>query len=150
MEAHWIAGILTAAVYVGIGVYLRRIGLGILTIQFTFSDTAFHRVLSRWPPGEVRRYRAHFVADYVFIALYAAFGWLIAHALLPADKDTSTVVATLLPIAALCDVCENLLHQQFLGAPPGVVPAHRYRLAGLASSAKWVLIVAFIYCMASA
>lgn len=149
MDAHWIAGMLTAAAYAGIGIYLRRIGLGILTIQFTFSDAAFHRVLSRWPPGDVRRYRAHFVADYVFIMLYAAFGWLLAHALVPTDTVAPTFVTALLPAAALCDVCENLLHQRFLRTRPGVVPAHWYRLAGVASSAKWMLIVAFIYCMAS-
>jgi len=150
MDAHWIVGILTAAVYVGIGIYLRRIGLGILAIQFTFSEAAFHRVLSRWAPGELQRYRAHFVADYVFIALYAAFGWLLAQALLPAEKTASAFVAALLPLAALCDICENLLHQRFLRSPPCKVPGYWHRLAGLASCAKWMLIAAFTYLMASA
>ena len=62
-KANWTLGIVTLALFVGLGVYLAPLNPNIVTLQFTFSPVAFQAVLDAWGPEGVARYRAHLPVD---------------------------------------------------------------------------------------
>jgi len=127
----------------GLSVYLRPLKPGIVRAQLTYSEASFREVLARWSPEALRRFRAHFVADYAFILVYAAAGWAWWQAT-PPTHPLGQLLPWLLPGAALCDVSENLLHQQFLRSAPGSLPSVVFAAAGLAASFKFALWLTFI------
>jgi hypothetical protein len=127
-------------VFLALVIYLRRLQPPIVSAQLTYTEQGFRAVLVRWSPDGRERFRRHFAADYVFILLYGASGWLWGEGL-QASRPAGLLadaLALLLPAAAVFDCVENLLHQCFLRAKPGTLPAWLFALAGGAATAKFV------------
>lgn len=140
-------GLVVAAMFVGLSIYLRSLRPSIFWLQVTFTEGAFRAVYDRWSAEGRRRFASHFTIDYVFVVAYAAFGAVFGGELsrgAVGGGPGSALLPWLLPVAALGDVVENRMHQRILAALPGVLPTSVFALAGLAATAKWLLIVAFV------
>ena len=145
-----IAGLFGGAAIALYVVILRRLGPlrpNIVRLQLTFSERSFRRVLTSWGEAGVGRFQSHFALDYAFLACYAAFGvaagsWLVAHATVPSLGHA--VLPWLWPAAAVFDAVENKLHKALTGAEPGSLPPAPFLAAGIAATAKWLLLVGAI------
>ena len=138
-------GLAALGVFIGIALYLAPLDPGILWLQFAFTAPNFEGVLRQWQAQGIALYRGHFVADFVLLVLYGAFGFAYGRRRIAA-QDTDRTVARLLvwslPAAALADAAENTLHLLLTDGRPAAAPA-LYALAGLAATVKWVGILAF-------
>ncbi len=145
MKAVWALGVAALAVFVGLGWYLQPLQPNIVALQFTFSPDAFQTVLNAWGAQGVQRFRMHLVIDDVLLLCYGAFGYLLVQrsawfgSFSPASQRR---VAALMPLAALCDAVENLLHGYLTGEGVVAAPAV-YGAAGAAASAKWLCLLLF-------
>lgn len=143
-------GILAIVLLVGIGVYLVSLDPNIFHLQFAFCEQSFNAVLSKWQPIGVARYRSHFPADFLFLASYGLFGLWFGCDRMPALAARPRLVACLtwaLPIAALADATEDILHVVLTGTNAPRSPA-LYLLSGFAASIKFLGIGAFLFCAA--
>lgn len=134
------------ALFLALAFYLRGLKPSIVSAQLTYTEQGFRAVLGRWPHDSRDRFSRHFAADYLFILLYGVSGWLAGpwpQAALPAGP-LADLLPLLLPAAAVFDCVENLLHQRFLRAEPGALPAGLFALAGVAATAKFVAWGGFI------
>lgn len=114
---------------------LHELRPSLLAPQFAWSRLAFDAIVAQWRADQLAAYRRWLRLDFATLACYAGFGWLWA--------DGSGWLAAALPIAALADVTENLLHLRFTrpGAPPAAEAL--YLVSGVASTLKFGLIAAF-------
>lgn len=145
-KANWTLGIVTLALFVGLGVYLAPLNPDIVTLQFTFSPVTFQAVLDAWGPEGVARYRAHLPVDGVLLLCYGALGYGLSTAtalFTPFSPAARRFLAAVLPLAACCDSVENLLHWT-LTAANGPGPAGLYAVAGISSTLKWLGIILFL------
>lgn len=145
MKAVWALGLASVALFMGLGWYLQPLQPNIVALQFTFSPDAFQSVLDAWGPQGVQLFRLHLVIDDVLLLCYGAFGYLLVQrsawfgGFAPANQRR---MAALMPLAALCDAEENLLHGYLTGE--GVAAAAAvYGAAGIAASAKWFCLLLF-------
>lgn len=127
----------------GMAYYLRDLKPALIAAQLTFSRDAFEAVLSQWSPEDLRRFNQHFTADYVFLVVYGALGWLLGRRLASSKGPSVQALRWLLPAAAVFDFIENVLHQVFLAFRPGGSPEPLYVVAGTAALLKFALIFAF-------
>ena len=145
MQAVWALGLASVALFMGLGWYLQPLQPNIVALQFTFSPDAFQSVLDAWGPQGVQLFRLHLVIDDVLLLCYGAFGYLLVQrsawfgSFLPTSQRR---VAALMPLAALCDAVENLLHGYLTGEGVVAAPA-LYGAAGVASSLKWLCLLLF-------
>ena len=145
-----IAGLFGGAAIALYVVMLRRLGPlrpNIVRLQLTFSEPSFRQVLVSWGEAGVRRFQSHFALDYAFLVCYAVFGvaagsWLVTHVAVP--NPSHALVPWLWPAAAIFDVVENKLHQALTPAEPGSQPPALFLLAGMAATAKWLLLIGVI------
>lgn len=136
----------TALLFAAMALYTSPLDPGIPAIQFTFTEAAFRRVLDAWQDAGVARFRAHFAIDFPFLACYGALGCLLSTRtglFRNFTRRVQSLLAAALPAAAAADAIENALHLVFLHAASPVAPA-LYLAAGVAASAKWLLIAAFV------
>ncbi len=141
-------GTLAIALFVGIGVYLLPLDPSILHLQFSFGEHAFNAVLSEWQPVGTARYRAHFPADFLFLGAYGVFGFLFGRErsqALVAQPKLAAGLTWSLPVAAVADALEDMLHLALTASDPPTNPA-LYALSGTAASFKWFGIAAFLCC----
>lgn len=127
-------------------VYTSPLDPSVPVIQFTFTESAFKNVLNSWRPTDIARFKGHFAIDFPFLLCYGVLGYLISKRtrLFRHFRDrTISLFAALLPIAAAADAIENALHLYFVFGTGTVLHA-LYLAAGIAASAKWMLIVAFV------
>lgn len=143
MRLLWGLGLGAACLLVGMAYYLRDLKPALVAAQLTFSRDAFEAVLSTWPAEGLRRFSQHFAADYVFLAAYGAFGWLLGRRLAVWNAPGAQVLPWLLPVAAVLDLAENVLHQFFVGMRPLGTHEVLYFVAGVSALFKFVLILAF-------
>ena len=133
----------------GLGIYLAPLQPSVVALQFTFTPEAFAQVLQAWGPEGVQRFRNHLVVDGLLMLSYGAAGYLAVartHFFEPlANRLPLRWVALLLPLAALCDAGENLLHWELTGSDALAAPAVAawYLAAGLCAAFKWVGIGVF-------
>lgn len=141
-------GLLAVSLMAGMGFYLRRLRPSLFRVQLTFSEVEFRRIVGGWTPEDRTRFAAHFAADYIFLLVYAVLGYTLGRYLLPSGATEPGFVLSLLPwllpLAAAFDCVENLLHQRFIAAPAGELPAVWFRVAGIAAAIKWGLVGIFI------
>jgi len=119
---------------------------GIPALQLTFNEAAFKAILAQWGPDGIARFRAHFRIDFLVLTSYGVFGYLFVHygglfRLL--DKKTRRIAGWVMPVAAVLDAIENLLHLELIAEPATHAPA-LYLTAGLVSAGKWLLIANFM------
>ncbi|TAF83928.1 MAG: hypothetical protein EAZ54_04185 [Curvibacter sp.] len=133
----------------GLGVYLAPLQPSVVALQLTVTPDAFAQVLQTWGPDGVQRFRKHLPVDVLLLLSYGAAGYLSVRRTrffpalptwLPLQK-----VALLLPMAAVCDAGENLLHWMLTGSDALPVPpsAAWYLAAGIFATLKWVGILVF-------
>jgi hypothetical protein len=150
---HWIFGAISLALALGLGIYTRSLKPSVFRAQLTYNEESFRRVLAQWTPEGREVFAAHFRADYLFLVAYAGFGYFLARHLAPGPGVLPSwlmlVFPWLLPVAAAFDATENILHQRFLSALPGALPAFWFVVSGVAASAKWLLVVIFIVVVAA-
>lgn len=111
-----VLGVAALLLLAGIACYLSPLKPGIIALQFAFTQSSFETVLHAWHPEGVRLYRSR--------AARVAAAWL-------------------LPLAALCDALENVLHLH-LTAGRGDVPALLFAGAVICATLKWALLGAFL------
>lgn len=134
------------ALAVGIAVYLWPLRPGVLVLQLAYSPRAFGAVIHAWSADDLVRYRAHLPYDFLLLACYASFGWLLASrtALFAArPAGLRRLAAWLLPLAAACDATENAFHW-WLTEVPRFEIAWAYALAAACAAAKWLLLLAWL------
>lgn len=129
---------------------LRSLKPNVVLLQLTFTEEAFRRVLFLWGPEGVNKFNSHFPLDYGFLTSYAIFGaslgtWISGHT---ESCVASSVLPWLLPTAALFDATEDQFHQRQVVEVAGSFPRLSFLAAGLAASAKWLLLLAFWTCAA--
>ena len=134
-------GIVVVVLYAAMILLLLRVRPTVLSLQFTYSSAAFHRVASSWTAGDLRRVRQHFILDFPFLASYAAFGWSVASDL---RGSVSPHMQYFLLAAALCDAFENVIHVSYLAKPERSMPNTLALLTGTASTCKYALGLIFI------
>lgn len=146
MRTVTVLGLATLALFLAIAVYLLPLEPTVVALQFTFSGPSFSGITANWHANGVSRFRSHFPADFALLALYGTFGALFARRW-PKDRfDRSTVRFALrwsLPLAALADATENLLHLRLTSGEP-VLWQILYPLAGISASIKWLCFAAFV------
>ena len=138
-------GLLTLALFVALYLFLRPLRPGVLALQFAATPRAFGAVVHAWGPEGLARYRAHLPWDFVLLGAYAAFGWLVARRTALFDTLATrwrALAAAALPLAALFDAAENLLHA-WLTAAPRFGLAWLYALSATTAAAKWLFVLAF-------
>lgn len=145
MRLVWLSGGLAAVLFAATALWLAPLHPNALALQFAFTPRSFGAIVHSWTPDQLRRYRAHFPADFALLACYAAFGWLLAtRTLLFAARSRvfRSWAAWALPTAALCDAIENVFHL-WLTEMPRFDIAWAYFASATAASLKWTLLLAW-------
>jgi hypothetical protein len=143
--AVWISGLAALALFAGLAWYLAPLQPSILALQFAFTPASFAKVVHAWPAEHQQLYLAHLAPDFLLLASYGTFGYLLATrtALFAARRPSvRTTAKWLLPLAALFDAMENVLHGWLVAAPRFGV-GWLYAVSGTCSSLKWLLLLAF-------
>lgn len=140
---------LIVVLFVGIGIYLSPLHPSFLCLQFTFNEQSFNNILSEWQRDGVTHYRAHFPADFLLLVSYALFGYrfgIARAAVLSKQLWLRGFLIWSLPVAAMADALENILHLALTG---GTVSSSTsvYLLSGIAACIKFVFIGFFFLCL---
>lgn len=138
-------GLAALALFAALALTLWPLRPGVLALQFAATPQAFGAVVHAWGPEGLARYRGHLPWDFVLLASYAAFGWLVARrtsTFTPLPPPLRTWAAAALPLAALCDAAENLLHG-WLTAAPRFGLGWLYALSATTAAAKWLCMLGF-------
>lgn len=144
-----LAAVACMLLFGGLGVYLAPLQPSVVALQHTFTPDAFAQVLQAWGPEGVQRFRNHLAVDGLLLLSYGAVGYLAVACTLFFEPLATWLplrwVALLLPLAALCDAGENLLHWELTGNAALAAPAGAawYLAAGLCAAFKWVGIGVF-------
>jgi hypothetical protein len=141
-----ILGIVTGLLFVSMVTQSASLEPSIPTIQFSFSEASFKSIIAQWQSPGVARFKTHFAFDFPFLLSYGVFGYALAAytaltGALPAILRSPFTWA--LPVAALMDASENLLHLYFVQAAT-VTFQGLYFVAGVVATFKWLLIAAFV------
>lgn len=145
MRSAAVWGWVSLALLVGLGAYLTPLKPNLVALQFTFTPEAFGRVLAAWQPAGVALFRSHLPVDGVLLLCYGWFGYLLASRSPLFSRYTAEGrrrLAGVLPLAALADSGENLLHW-VLTADEAVAAPWVYALAGACASLKWLGLAVF-------
>lgn len=146
----WALGLLSAALFGALALYLAPLQPGVLALQLAATPRAFGAIVHAWGADGVARFRAHLPWDCLLLAAYGAFGWVLARrtALFArCGRRTRALAAALLPAAALADAAENGLHG-WLTAAPRFDAGAAYAAAAGAAAFKWAAIAAFLLLVA--
>ncbi len=141
----WLTGLASMALLGGLAWYLSPLQPGVVALQLAFTPQAFGRIVHGWPPEHLQRYLAHLPVDGLLLVCYATFGYLLATRTALFMRRSLRVqqwARWLLPLAALFDAMENLMHAWLASAPRFSVP-WAYAASATSSSLKWLLLLAF-------
>jgi hypothetical protein len=145
LRAIWLTGLTALTLLAGLGLYLAPLKPDLVALQFAFSPERFGLILVQWGPEGVALFRSHLPIDGILLLCYGAFGYLLAMRTRIFSNQSKTTIrwlALLMPLAALADSGENLLHWLLTGSQ-AQMPTWVYALAGLCASLKWVGLVLF-------
>ncbi len=140
----WVLGAVTALLFVVMAMQAAPLEPSVPELQLTFSEAAFRSILAQWQPSGVRRFAGHIAIDFAFLSSYGVFGYVLYRHGFNESRvsgQARAILAWTLPLAAVMDAAENVLHLLFLYT--GTVPALSYFVAGTVATAKWALIVGF-------
>lgn len=116
----WASGLAPAVLFIGLAVYLLPLQPNIIALQFAGSATAFAAILNQWGPEGVALFRSHLPLDGVLLILYGAFGYLLTartQVFTACSPVRRLQLSLLMPVAALADAGENLLHWHLTSGP---------------------------------
>jgi hypothetical protein len=137
-----LASLIASAVLLGLELrLLLPLEPSFLWLQLSFTPRAFAQVVHLWSAEQLAAYRAHLPLDMALLACYAAFGYLCATRTTWFGRHGRTA-RWLLPLAALFDLGENVLHT-WLTELPRLGVMFPYLLAGTCSTLKFVFLAAF-------
>lgn len=145
MRTVWASGVVAAALFIGLSLYLAPLRPGAIALQFAWQPQTFGAIVHLWSPEDLVRYRNHLVIDSVLLLAYATFGWLLATrsgvflSLAPAARLFARLC---LPLAALFDAAENAFHWWLTEVPRFDTPS-TYVLSTTCSTLKWILLIGF-------
>ncbi|WP_310452232.1 hypothetical protein [Sulfuritalea sp.] len=145
MAAVWLSGLSAFALLAGIAWYLAPLQPNILALQLAFSPRAFAEVIHAWSAADLLRYRAHLPYDYLLLACYGSFGYLlVSRSTLFAAQPAAlrNFAMWLLPLAAACDATENAFHW-WLTEVPRFDIAWVYGVSAACAAGKWLLLLGF-------
>lgn len=142
----WLSGASALALFAGIACYLAPLQPSILALQLAFSPRAFAEVIHAWSADDLLRYRAHLPYDFLLLACYGSFGYLLAarsalFAARPAAFRTGAM--WLLPLAAAFDATGNAFHW-WLTEVPRFGIAWAYGVSAACATGKWLLLLAYM------
>jgi hypothetical protein len=141
----WLTGIASLILFAGLAWYLAPLEPGVLALQFAFTPRAFAQVVHAWSPEHLIRYRSHLPFDFLLLACYGTFGYLLAsrsRLFARYTRSIRTAAVLALPLAAVFDATENALHWWLTEIPRfGVVLP--YLVSATCSTLKWALLVGF-------
>jgi hypothetical protein len=152
MRAVTLFGLAALALLLGLGWMLRDLQPGVVSLQLAFTARKFGEIVHGWGAEGLATYRLHLYLDYLLMACYAAFGWLLVQRtqiFVAWSAPARAMAAALLPLAAAFDGFENALHL-WLTEVPRFGNAWVYAMAAAAAAAKWLLLVAFALAVALA
>ena len=115
-------GIAALLLFMGLAVYLSPLQPNIVALQFAFNAEAFRTILGQWGPEGVALFRPHLPVDVVLLVAYGTFGYLLTTRTRVFAEYTSLWrlrVAVLMPVAAVADAAEDLLHWYLTGGHLG-------------------------------
>ncbi|MDZ7919218.1 hypothetical protein [Rhodoferax sp.] len=144
-----LAAVACVLLFIGLGVYLAPLQPSVVALQLTFTPEAFTQVLHAWGPEGVQRFRNHLAFDGLMLLSYGAAGYLaVARTRFfepLAQQMPLRWVALLLPLAAVWDAGENVLHWGLTGGDVLTLPCAfvLYYIAGLCATLKWAAILSF-------
>ena len=141
----WSCAALALTLFGGIAWALAPLDPGILALQMAFTPLRFGEVIHAWPANHLLLYRQHFVADFVLLLAYAALGYLLAtrtRAFGAVGQMGKRLARWSLPLAAVFDALENLLHLWLTEVPRFGVPL-AYAVSGSCSLLKWLWLLGF-------
>jgi len=141
-----LVGVFTTLLFGVMAIHAAPLVPSIPAIQFSFSEASFRAVLAQWQPDGVARFTWHFAIDFPFLVSYGYFGFRLGqHESFHLKRSTllKSLLSWTLPLAAVMDAAENLLHLALVHAAMAI-PAALYFVAGVVATSKWVLIVAFV------
>lgn len=139
------SGVLAAALFIGVFVYLLPLKPGVIALQFAWHPQTFGGIIHLWSEADLARYRSHLPVDFVVLLAYAAFGWLLATRttlFLPLAPAVRLFARLCLPLAAVFDAVENAFHW-WLTAIPRFDAAPTYLMSTTCSAFKWGLLIGF-------
>ena len=135
----------TASLFLAMAIQAAPFEPPIPAIHFTFSESSFRAILAQWKSEGIERLNQHFVIDFLFLISYGTFGYVYARQTGLSSRAKIFIASSfpwMLPVAALLDAAENVLHLYFirsLDAAPQVL----YPIAGVVATSKWLLIATF-------
>lgn len=140
----WLSGVSALALFAGIAVYLAPLQPNVLALQLAFSPRVFAEVIHAWSADDLLRYRAHLPYDFLLLACYGAFGYLLIARtrLFAAQPILRSCAMWLLPLAAACDATENAFHW-WLTEVPRFGVAWAYGVSATFAAGKWLLLLAY-------
>jgi hypothetical protein len=145
MRSVWTSGLLAVALLAGLAWYLSPLEPGVVALQFAFTPSAFGEIIHFWSPEDLLRYRRHLPVDFLLLATYGAFGYLLVTRTSlfgSRSQPLRRAASWVLPVAALFDATENALHWWLTEVPRFGVPLV-YAASASFSFLKWALIVGF-------
>jgi hypothetical protein len=145
MRAVWTSGLLALALLAGLAVYLSPLKPGVVALQFAFTPAAFGEIISLWSTDDLLRYRRHLPVDFLLLAAYGAFGYLLVtrtSTFGSSGQSLRRLATWLLPLAALFDAAENVLHGWLIEGPHMEV-SFAYAASTGFSALKWAMIAGF-------
>jgi hypothetical protein len=137
--------LLTALLFATLLWQARPLSPSIPQLQLTFTPEAFMALLNQWSSADVARFHDHFFFDFLFLAAYGLWGWVLVQQsewVQPSGTSAARLWAWCTPAASCMDALENILHLHLVFTP-GPFQASEYLLAGSVATAKWVLLLVF-------
>ena len=142
----WLSGALALGLFVAMVVHSSSLVPGIPALQLTFNEAAFKAILAQWGNDGIAVFRTHLRIDFLVLTSYGIFGYLFVQygALFQQlSKSVRRLASWVMPIAAILDAIENLLHLELISDAATHPPA-LYLAAGLVATGKWLLIGDFM------
>lgn len=152
MRAVWASGLIALALFAGLAWYLSPLEPGVVALQFAHTPTAFAKTVSLWSSEDLIRYRRHLPVDFLLLVAYGSFGYLMVsrtQVFGSCGQSLRRLATWLLPLAALFDAAENVLHGWLTADTPLEAPFAHAASAGF-SCLKWALIGGFCVLLAHA
>lgn len=138
-----IFGIIYGISQVIIGIILFPVLTEIGALQTSFSPEFVRDTLEAWrQSGELARYQQHFLVDFIHpvwytIALTAGLANVFTMRSIP---DRWNFFLLFPVIGGICDLIENISHQNFIGNPDSITGA-AVAISAAAAWIKWILLI---------
>lgn len=145
----WTSGILALALLLVQWFVMRRFKPSFMTLQLASSLDRLHQALKQWSPSQRSAHRRMLFLDFLALACYGSFGYLVSTA--PHDAWLANTPGALqrtvpffLPAAAIADAIENVCLLILTGGRPTRAKRLLFPFAKLATIAKFAAIIAFL------